>query len=157
MAMTDNHIVNSEHSWQAFIVNARELFEKHRYLTWTKPRIGPDRSLDQNALFHVWATEYAAHLLNCTKQEVTKAVLAGMKRTIKKRYYGEFGFDFMVHEIVNPFTGEKKKDFTSSKDWKRGEMYHVLTWLQMLAANDGLILEAKGEYAKLKRQEQETA
>ena len=56
--------------------------------------------------------------------------------------------------MVNPADPEqKKRDFTSSKDWKRGEMYHFLTWLQVTAAGDGLILESRGEYAELQRKE----
>ena len=58
----------------------------------------------------------------------------------------------MIHEVVNPRNGDTKKDYTSSARWLRGEMFLVLTWMQMIAAEDGLILEAKGQFSKLQRE-----
>lgn len=144
--------VNSEDKWQFFIGWARKWYDKHHYVTFQKPRIGPDRSIDQNSLLHVWLTDYAAHLLKKDKKKVTKGELAGMKREAKKAFYLYSHEPWVVHTVINPRTGETKRDFTSSADWKRGECYMFLTWLQNHAANDGLILEAKGEYAKLQRE-----
>ncbi|NIB43783.1 hypothetical protein HBA55_29545 [Pseudomaricurvus alkylphenolicus] len=145
--------INSDTSLQVFINKVKGLYQKHKYITYKEPAIGPDRSLDQNSLFHVWLTEYAAHLLCKDKREVTPGEVAGMKRATKGRYYAYSGADFMVHVVTDPKTGRQKKDYTSSKNWKRGQMYAVLEWLQMEGANDGVLLEAKGEYAKLKRQQ----
>lgn len=157
--MSEGWTIDSKHTLQAFISNVTELWEEHKHITYGAPRIGPDRSIDQNALFHVWLTEYAAHLLNKTKKDVTKGEVEGMKRHVKREYCREFSSQFsckfIVHLVINPKTGETKRDYTSSKDWKQPEMYHVLTWLQMKAANDGLILESKGKFAKLKREETE--
>jgi len=152
--MTENFTINSAPSLLAFNKNVEKLFSKHRYLTFSAPRIGADRSLNQNALFHVWCTEYAAYCASITKKEVSKGLLVGMKRIVKKRFTSSHPhcYGWMVHEVINPFTGETKKDYTSSADWKKGEMFLVLTWLQMLAAEDGLILESKGEFAKLQRE-----
>jgi len=147
--------VNSEHTWLAFVANARALYEKHKYVTWSKPRIGPDRSLDQNALFYVWLTEYAAHLLTIDKKAVSKGVVEGLKRTVKDQFYRQTAQSFMIHEVHSPKTGQRKKDYTSSSDWKTGEMYMVLEFLQRYAANDGLVLEARGQYEKLKREQNE--
>lgn len=36
---------------------------------------------------------------------------------------------------------------------KRGELTFFLDWLARMAAGDGLVLEAKGQYAKIKREE----
>jgi hypothetical protein len=58
----------------------------------------------------------------------------------------------MIQEIEDYSSGKKKKDYTSSKDWKTGEMYMVLTFIQLCAAQDGLILESKGEFAKNQRE-----
>lgn len=149
----EHWIVDSETSLTAFIAHAKRLFTEHRYLTWGAPRIGPDRSIDQNSLFHVFLTEYAAHLLKKDKRLVTEGEREGMKRTVKREYWKLYHFPFMVHDVICPKTGATKKDFTSSKTWKRGEMFHVLNYMQDVAATDGLILESKGEHAKLKRQE----
>jgi hypothetical protein len=149
--MAEHWTVNSDHTEAAFIASVKQLRAEHGYLTYSKPRIGKDRSLPANALFHVWCTDYCAHLVKKDKREVSKGELAGMKRIIKKRFNAEHPNNFMVHDVINPMTGEKKRDYTSSSDWKSGEMFMVMEWLQMFAANDGLILESLGQYDKLKR------
>jgi hypothetical protein len=143
--------VNSEHGLMAFCATVTELFHKHKYLTFAEPRIGPDRSLDQNNLIHLWLTECAAYYLSKHKKDVTPTDLEGMKRAAKARFYVEHKQPWMVHEIANPWTNAKKKDYTSTKSWKRGEMTMFLDWLQNVTATDGLLLEAAGEYAKIKR------
>lgn len=143
---------NSQQTLKLFCDQAQKLFEEHKYVTF-RWAVGEDRSYDQNALFHVWLTEYAAHLINKNKKDISPGELAGMKRIAKREYYLDTGDAFMVHKIVNPRTGDTKTDYTSSKDWKRGEMFNVLTWLQLRAANDGLVLESKGEFNKLQREQ----
>ena len=154
--MGERFTVNSEERWKNFIVWARKFFDEHHYVTWDKPRIGPDRSIDQNSLFHVWCTDYAAHLLKKSKKQVSKGELAGMKREIKKRFYLEFRHPWMVHKVINPKTGEEKLDYTSSADWSHEQMYDVLSWLQVFAlSEDGLILESKGKFAKTQKEAQQ--
>ena len=150
--MGESWTVNSDHTEAAFIANVKKLRAEHGYITFSKPRIGKDRSIDQNSLFHVWLAEYAAHLLKKSTKEVTKGELEGMKIEAKRRFNHHHVNNFMIHTVVSPITNESKKDYTSSGDWKRGEMYLVLDWLQLYAANDGLVLEAKGVFAKLKRE-----
>ena len=149
--MSEHWIVNSDHTEAAFIANLRKLRAEHGYITFSAPRIGKDRSISQNGLFHLWATEYAAHLLNKDKKSVTKGELAGMKRIIKQRFNASTPNNFMVHDVTDPFTGNTKRDYTSSADWKVGEAFMVMEWLQLYAANDGLILEAIGQFEKLTR------
>lgn len=144
--------VNSEEKWEFFIPWARRFFDEHKYVTWAKPRIGPDRSIDQNSLFHVWATEYAAFLLKKGKKKITKGELQGMKRVIKQGFFKETRNTWMVHTVINPKTGETKTDFTSSADYTHDQMYEFLSWLQGHAASeDGLALESKGKFAKEQR------
>ena len=77
-----------------------------------------------------------------------------MKRIAKKHFYAEIGAAWLIHWVINPENPDQsRKDFRSSSTWKRGEMYEFLTWLQMRAANDGLVLESRGEYAELQRKE----
>jgi len=152
--MSEHWIVNSDHTEAAFIANLRKLRAEHGYITFGAPRIGQDRSIDQGALFHVWAREYAAFLLKKSTKEVLAGELEGMKRVIKGRFNAQSDNNFMVHDLVNPETLESRKEYTSSKSWKRGEAYMVLTWLQLHAASDGLVLEAKGQFEKLKRIEE---
>ena len=151
--MAESWTVNSIASLAAYHKHVDGLYAEHRYITFAPPRIGHDRSISQNSLFHVFLTEYAAHLLNKTKRDITKGILAGMKRTVKARFTQSHPdcTQWMTMTISCPMSGHTKRDYTSSKDWKRGEMFVVLTWLQMLAANDGLILESKGEFKKNQR------
>lgn len=144
--------VNSKETLKMYCDNVVKQFELHRYLTFPAPRIGIDRSLDQNALFHVWLTEFCAHLVNCNKKQVTKQMIEGAKRTIKKGYWTETQESFMIHVIYCPITQQSKKDFTSSSDWKTGEMFNVLNWFQLFAATRGCILESKGEHSRLTRE-----
>lgn len=149
--MAEHWVINSDHTELAFISHVKRLYQEHKYITFNAPRIGKDRSLDQNSLFHVWATEYAASLLKKTTKQVEKGELAGMNRIIKKRFNATHPNNFMVHDVIDPFTGDSKRDYTSSGTWKTGEMYMVLEWLQLYAANDGVILESTGQYEKLQR------
>lgn len=151
--MSEPFVVNSETALAAYLQKVRKDFMEHRYLTYPAPRIGPDRSLDQNALLHVWLTEFAAHLTPCHKSEVTAGMLEGIKRSVKQMFYRESGYDWMVHTVRCPLTGREKKDWSSSKSWKRGEMFMFLTWLQMFAATHGCILESKGQFQKLQREQ----
>lgn len=151
--MSESWIINSDHSEAAFISHVKKLREEHKYVTFGKPRLGQDRSLGMNALLHVWLTEYAAFLLKKDKRTITSGEIEGMKFMAKKRFNHLNSNNFMVHDIVDPFTGKTKKGYTSSATWKHGEMFVFLEWLQMYAANDGFILESKGQYDKLKREQ----
>lgn len=150
--MGESFTVNSEQSLKFFISWATNNFHHHKFSTYGV-RHGADRSIDQNALLHVWCTEYAAHLLSKNKKDVSRGELNGMKRTAKRHFYNEHGYDWMVEIVVDPFTGNSKKDFTSSADWKTPEMFEFLTWLQLKAMNDGLLLESKGKFRKLQEQQ----
>lgn len=151
--MTNQFIINSAPSRMAFNKWVDDLQREHGYITFSEPRIGADRSLDQNALFHVWLAEYCAFTLNVHKKEVSKGLIQGMKDLVKQRFTARFpdSFSWMVYDVINPITKEARQDYTSSKAWKSGEMFQVLTWFQMTAAEDGLILESKGNFAKLQR------
>lgn len=150
--MSDATTVNSDVTLAIYLNKVRAEFMEHRYLTYPAPRIGMDRSIDQNALFHVWLTEFAAHLTPCHKREVTPGMLEGIKRSMKQKFYQETGYDWMIHTVKCPLTGREKKDWASSKSWKRGEMFMVLSWLQMFAADHGCILESKGKFHQYQRE-----
>jgi len=146
-------IVNSPASLIAFFSVVKQIFMDKKFVTFTW-RIGQDRSLDQNALLHVWLTEYAAHLAGITKKQVTVEMIQFLKRKSKEGYYREYGHEWVVSREVDPGTGEAGKPFwRSSADYKVGEMFQFLTWLQMHAANDGCVLESRGQYAKLQREQ----
>lgn len=141
----DRCIVNSDTSLVAFKAKVDQLYHEKRWVTFTW-RIGEKRSIPANSLMHLWLTQFAAHLSNCSEKEVTPGMLEGIKRTTKGLYYRETGHEFMIHTIKCPLTGKERRDYTSSSSWTRGEMFAFLSWLQMFAAEKGAILESKGEF-----------
>jgi len=151
-------IVNSTVSLAAFGSFVEGIFREKKYLTFTW-RIGEDRSLDQNSLFHVWLSEWAAHMAGISRKEVVPQMVEFLKRKVKRRYYQETGYRWMLDKLIDPETGEDAGIlYASSGDYKVGEMYLLLTWMQMTAAQEnGLVLESKGQYAKLQREHEGTA
>jgi len=151
----DAFTVNSKHARTAYHAFVDQICDEHKYLTFPPPRIGMDRSLDQNALFHVWLTLYVAHLDKKTVKEVTAADLASIKRDAKKQFLMDHPQckPWMVHELRSRLTPAIREDYTSSKSWKVKEMHLVLEWLQNIAAIDGCLLESMGQFAKLQRKE----
>lgn len=148
-------VVNSLPSLIAFLAKVKALFEEFKFVTF-EWRMGQDRSLDQNALFHVWLTDYCAHLGSLNKKQVTKGMIDFLKRKCKRAYYRETGAAWMLTRLVDPQTGEVGQVYyKSSKDYLVGEMFLFLTWLQNHAANDGCILESRGQYHKLQKEQQQ--
>ncbi len=151
-------VINSEISLTAFIANVTKLYNDHKYITYDSPRLGADRSISQNSLFHVWISELASYYTGINKSKIPTGVKEGMKRTVKR----EFLIDnpkqskWMTISIRCPKTGNKKKDYSSSSNWKTGEMFMVLTWLQNKSAEDGCILESIGVFKKQQEKQHET-
>ena len=152
MSMGESWVVNSSITLKAYLCSVEEDFYKHKYLTFKPPSIGPDRSIDQNSLFHLWCSEWVAHKLGKHYKTVDVSELSGMKRTVKKIFYiANPDAHWMVHVIKDYTTGNTRKDYTSSSDWKTGEMFQVLEFMQLEAAMQGVILESKGKFAQLQR------
>ena len=151
--MGEAWVINSEASLKAFVVNLTDLYLEHKYITYAAPRIGSDRSLGMNALFHVWLGDFACHLSKCHYTELTDGMIEGIKKTMKGLFYKEYAYDWMVHKVICPLTRREKTDYTSSAKWKQGEMHFFLNWMQNFAATQGCVLESKGEYKKLQREQ----
>lgn len=149
--MSQYWTVNSEHTYESFCKHARKMFDEHKYTTY-QWRHGQDRSLDQNALFQVWARQYAAHFGRKPEKEVTEAEHETVKRHFKKMFYLEVQAEWMILEVTDLRTGQISKTWRSSSKYGRGEMFEFLTFVQALAAQNGCILEARGEFNKLNRE-----
>lgn len=127
-----------------------EIFERDRYAVFSW-RTGPLSSMPQLALFHIWLKKWAAHALHKPEADVSPNELAGMKRSVKARYYHETSAPWMVETIADPLApGRTRTDYTSAAAWEVGEMFAVMEWMQLKAAEQGLVLEAIGEYQKNK-------
>ena len=112
-----------------------------------KPYTNP-RSLDQNALYWVWVTEFAQHLLN--KKKISAAEKEDMAYTLQRHCYAAMGWDWLLTTPVDLLTGKPgKPQRKSTTKMLKGEMTLYLEWVQSAAADRGLILESVGEYAEL--------
>lgn len=131
---------------------ANHLEERNEFpICWQAKRYTDPRSLDQNALLHVWSGEYARHLLN--KSKVSEVEKEAMRITLQRHCYAEESWPWLIEDTKDLFTGEVKKQRRSTTKFHKGEMTQYLDWIQRRAANDGLILEARGEYADLKAEQ----
>ena len=140
--------VNSQQSCDYFCKQVQANFDKHKYTTYGIKH-GEERSYDQNALFHLWATEYAAYALKVHTSSVSEGQLEGTKRHLKQACYRENGWEWLVVVISNPETGQEKKDFRSSAKYLMPDMFRFMTWVQTYAMERNCILESKGKYKKL--------
>jgi len=143
--MSEDFIVNSNQSL-AFAVNILKANFKEKKFTTYSARHGEKRSLSQNALFHVWCTEYAAFALKIHKSAVTEGQLEGAKRHFKRAAYNENGWQFLIIKLYNIESGEERKDFRSSTKYTHPEMFQFLTWVQAYAIDRGCLLESKGKF-----------
>jgi hypothetical protein len=124
----EEFVVNSDASHVEFTGMARALFDKHKYLTWKFPKIGPERSLSQNALFHVWARKLVAFYLKKDEKQVTEGELEGCKRMLKRRFYKDNRKDWLTVEILDPMSGQKRMDFRSSRKYSTQQMWEFMFW-----------------------------
>ncbi len=145
--MKDNqYIVNSAASLDRFIDRAREVYGDGGYIVfeWKK---GSDASMPQKALLHIWLDNYACHLLNKTRRQLTHWDRVAMKRSAKIKYYNETHQGWIIETISDPFCPDRKrKEPVSISEWTQQQCTEFMSWLQATAAGDGLMLESKGKY-----------
>lgn len=152
-AQGERWTISNEHQLELFIKRTRELFAENKIITYGKPELGRGRSLSQNALFQVWSRELAAKVFDAKVNLVDEGQHEGMKRWLKMQFYKETGSEWMIGTRVNPDTGERKKDFRSTKKYAKGNMFYFMEWIQSYAATKGVVLESKGEYLMLQEQQ----
>lgn len=130
-----------------------ELFEKDRYIVFTW-RFGDMATIKQKALIHIWFRTWMARVLHKPEDDVTEDEIAGIKRTIKARFYHETGHEWMVNKVREAFPPYREvTDYTSIAEWSTANTFEVMTWMQATAAQAGIVLESKGEHTDLKRQQ----
>jgi hypothetical protein len=155
-AVKDRLTINSEPSKTVAFQQLEQLYAEHKYVT-IEYRLGQDRSLDQNALLHVWVGEmiefYTQKIRKSYEKNDWEDLMSGTKRMLKANCYNQNpDYRWLVHKIKDAQTGKERVDYRSSANYLQGEMFMFLTWLQLKASFDGIVLESKGEYAKLARE-----
>lgn len=152
--MTKSYPINSEASKIAFYATVDKLYQEHKYITFSAPRIGADRSLSSNALSHCWYN-YADKMLS---EQI------GTSRNFCKLHFGipilraeDNEFRVMYGQVIMSHAYETKlsimKYLPVTSLMSREQMARYLTAVQVhYAENHGLVLESKGEFAKHQRQ-----
>lgn len=130
-----------------------ENFAKDRYTIYTI-KSGPMSSMPQLALCHIWLRQWIAHIYHKKESDVTNEELEDFKRKAKTKYYQETGESFAMAWMYDAMAPEKKSlQPTSIGDWQQGECFAFMEWMQLKAAEGGLILESRGEHKKLKQEQ----
>ena len=142
------------------ITNLNQFIEFHRFLKaeyrngkyiYVSYKTAKQRSLDQNALFHVWCREFSAHHASCKLRDVTEDMMTDTKYTFKKLYYQHTGNPELIKKNEDIFTGEKKSVPQSTKIYSVGTMFDFMEFVQNLASTKDLMLESSGQYLELKK------
>ena len=145
----ETHAVYNEEDLKTVFRSAARVLQKEGQVSIAFSSEGMDckvfslRGLPQNALFHIWLREAAKFTF---KSKVSDIELESMKRYCKMRCYSDTKQSFLVQTLINPQTKQRKTDLTSSGNWTKGEMTFFLDWMQSFFAEEGLLLEAQGDY-----------
>ncbi len=145
----ETHAVYNEEDLRTVFRSAARVLQKEGQVSIAFSSEGMDckvfslRGLSQNALFHIWLREAAKFTF---KSKVSDIELESMKRYCKMRCYSDTKQSFLVQTLINPQTKQRKTDLTSSGNWTKGEMTFFLDWMQSFFAEEGLLLEAQGDY-----------
>jgi ubiquinone/menaquinone biosynthesis C-methylase UbiE len=145
----ETHAVYNEDDLKTVFRSAARVLQKEGQVSIAFSSEGMDckvfslRGLSQNALFHIWLREAAKFTF---KSKVSDIELESMKRYCKMRCYSDTKQSFLVQTLINPQTKQRKTDLTSSGNWTKGEMTFFLDWMQSFFAEEGLLLEAQGDY-----------
>ena len=145
----ETHAVYNEEDLRTVFRSAARVLQKEGQVSIAFSSEGMDckvfslRGLSQNALFHIWLREAAKFTF---KSKVSDIELESIKRYCKMRCYSDTKQSFLVQTLINPQTKQRKTDLTSSGNWTKGEMTFFLDWMQSFFAEEGLLLEAQGDY-----------
>jgi len=150
MTRNRNWICNSTARLDACIDDIRKMWSADHYLQITA-KSGKTRSLDQNALLHIWCRELVAHISGIDEREVTDAQIQDMKTALKNGFYRDTGSSYVLRISEDALTGKTAKTLQSTREYSREQMGQLLDWVQALALVDfGLLLESLGEFADSK-------
>lgn len=143
-------IINSQQSFDRAVGDLYAMYDEHKFLS-VEITPGSERTSKQSqkALAHIWFREYAAYLLKAPAKTLDKEIVEAFKEKAKKCFYADTGEKWIVVEVPDLWgPNEAKLVAKSMSEWSPGEAFQFLSWLQAKAADDGLILESKGEYAQ---------
>lgn len=149
--MANRFIVNSIRSKERMQQIIEEEFQNGRYVVF-EWHYGELATINQKKLIHVWFAEWAAFILHKNVEDVSVEEAAAIKRKVKSAYYHETAAEWMasiIRELTPPY--RLATEYTSIAKWTPAQCFSVMEWMQATAANAGLVLESKGEFAEMKK------
>ncbi len=148
--MSTHWVITNLNQFKEFHKFLKEEYKNGKYI-YVSYKTAKQRSLSQNALFHVWCREFSAHHSRCKLSEVTQPMFDSTKFTFKKLFYQHTGNPELIKKNVDIFTGEEKSLPESTEKYSVGTMYDFMEFVQNLASTKNLMLESKGQYLELKK------
>ena len=152
--MAEHWTVNSDHSLAAFIKGVTDLYHKHKYITYSAPRIGADRGLTQNALSFVWynfADKMLSEQINTTRRFCKLHFGVPILRGEDEKFLAMYNKVVLSHDYETKLEIMDYMPVTSLMS--REQMTRYLNAMQVHYAQErGLVLESLGEHDKLTRE-----
>jgi len=114
------------------------------------------RSLDQNALFQVWTRQYACEKLGINPKDLQNNTHDRFKLAFKRAFYNYTGYKgLIITGERDPLTDKAVPPRpVSTKDYPPPIMFEFMEYIQHFAGEQGITLEAKGQFLKLKQEQQ---
>ena len=151
--MAKSWTINSDSSLAEFTARVRELYDEHKHITFSEPKLGKERTLSANALSHVWYGQADKQL----GQQI------GTARNFCKLHFGipilraeDAEFMAMYDQAIrhNPYELKLKimAYWPVTSLMSRDQMARYLTAVQVhYADNEQIVLESVGELKKLQQ------
>ena len=132
-----------------FFRKSLEDWDYERPCAWKLEAYSTARSLNQNALFHMWCREIVKGMKRKGFQVSEGDPVEAWKLWLKRRFLGTNNFTISKTKI----TGQVK----SSKALNKGEMVHFMDECYHWATEQGikLTIPLESEYAELKKQQEQ--
>lgn len=114
------------------------------------------RSLDQNALFQVWTRQYACENLGVHPKNLGDNTHDMFKLAFKRAFYNYTGYKgLIITDERDPLTGKLVPPRPiSTKNYPPEIMFEFMEYIQNFAGEQGITLESKGQFLKLKQDQQ---
>jgi len=126
----------------------RELPADQFPIVITPTKYSPQRSLSQNALYHVWVRKLCQETMGWGKP--TKEQEKAMGYTLIRHCYADKAWPFLMTKNMDLLTGEERPAPAAISDLSKAEMAQFMDWVQYFGATKGVMLESRGEFQDYK-------
>ncbi len=153
--MKDNansFVVCSVRSKEQFKEMIDRLFLEKKYVVF-EWHGGQTAKLTQLAVAHIWLRTWIAQAKKIREEDVTEESIEEWKHAMKRKFYELTGESFMVNRRKDPHSATGYTiEYTSMGKWTPSQLYTFMDWMQRVAGELGIILEAQGEFEENKQQ-----